>query len=234
MTDSIPIRESDKESREIHLDLVLNTLGSNPRVRKCLENETWYFNIIDVVAEFRGVNQRSAQNYVHVLIKRLNTNGSPLPGLKPIRHQAQDGKQRKMLCITIEGVKAILDYLKPNIRNQVYREEVRRDDEVLNFHPTVINALRNEGWDVRQHVELASGKVIDLVAQRDQETLIVECKSRIRVQLFFEAVGQVLCYCNEFGNGARPAIAIPGCKTTEYFRERCHNLGIYLIEVSED
>ena len=80
-------------------------------------------------------------------------------------------------------------------------------------------------------MQLQSGKFIDLIAIKNDETIIIECKPKLRGGYLFRAIGQVLCYVAEYGN-ATPILACLEGKVSKYAYKRCEDLGIEIIEVS--
>ncbi|MBK8031535.1 MAG: hypothetical protein IPK17_18990 [Chloroflexi bacterium] len=52
-------------------------------------------------------------------------------------------------------------------------------DEVEQFHPYVEKFLLQHGYDVQHHFGLKSGCIVDFVATKNGQTLVIECKSRL-------------------------------------------------------
>lgn len=100
------------------------------------------------------------------------------------------------------------------------------------IHPKVMQFLRQEGWQTKHHVNLSSGKIIDIVATKpDIAAYIVECKRKLSASTLFQGIGQVLCYCAEYGRQAIPVLACPSGKVSPYAYRSCAKLGIEIIEV---
>lgn len=91
--------------------------------------------------------------------------------------------------------------------------------------------MNNEGWITRHHYLLPSGREIDFLANKNSQTLIVECKRSLAKGEFFRAVGQVLCYQLEYGDGAIPVIATPASSLNDYIYEYTAKLGIDILEI---
>lgn len=107
----------------------------------------------------------------------------------------------------------------------------RNQDEIVNLHPALSCSLEADNWQVAHHVYLASGKIIDIVAKRDKETLIVECKKELYGTHLFHAVGQVMCYVAEYGHSAQPVLACLAGHADAYAYQSCQALGIQMFEV---
>jgi hypothetical protein len=104
-------------------------------------------------------------------------------------------------------------------------------DEVKNFHPQVIKFLQNNGWEIQHHIELPSGKVVDMVAHCEEKTIVLECKPNLAGQRLFLAIGQVLCYATEYGNNSYPALATTSNQVSEYVQQMCSARGIQVFIV---
>jgi len=74
---------------------------------------------------------------------------------------------------------------------------------------------------------MPSGKIIDLIAERNQAVMIIECKRKLNGVRLFQAIGQALCYVAEYGNGAKPAIVSFTGNANQYAHFTCQALGIH-------
>jgi hypothetical protein len=209
-------------------------LEFNPQIRKWQEGNLLYFSVIDTLAELRGTDFRKAQNYYHVLMRRLTLNGEHIPDIKRIKAKSSDGKMYLTDFTTLKGVEKLQELVARNIRNKTLREKVRQDDEVVNFHPIVIAQLEKMGWCIKHHVRLSSGKIIDIIAYQSknlENRLVIECKPDLNGDQLFRTIGQVLCYWGEYDTEASAGIATYSKNIPDYARQSCHRLGIHLIEI---
>lgn len=106
--------------------------------------------------------------------------------------------------------------------------------EIVLFHPNVIEYFRNNNYDVRHHVHLPSGKIIDIVAQDQEITLIVECKPTLSGQRLYTAIGQAICYAGEYGYDSIPVIATQRNQIDDYVIQMCNLAGVELITLDAD
>jgi hypothetical protein len=215
-----------------HADLT-NSIDANS-IRKEWHEEEWYYSAVDFISEFLKIDRRRARNYYHVLKKRLLQNGEPLPQICKIKARATDGKMYLTDFIGSSSVQMLQTYLEPRLRNRHYRMEIRQDDEVTFFHPRVQSHLEQLGWQIEHHVSLPSGSIIDIIAKSQATTYVIECKPRLHNNNLYQAIGQVLCYRYEFDVQSIPAIASYSSAITDYVRQSCASLGIYLIELNLD
>ncbi len=213
-------------------DNILTNAVERSSIRKELCEGEWYYSIIDLVAELLNIDMERARTYYHVLKNRTRKNHEEIfPIVRQIKIKALDGKMRFTDCTNGDGVESLRRYLEPYAKKKSVRVNNREDDEVINFHPIVINSLMARGWRVEHHVSLPSGKVIDLVGHFSKDLYVIECKPRLNNAKFYAAVGQVLCYCDEYSPKAIPAIAtLP--VISDYAKQRCESLGIELIEMN--
>ncbi|MFN8376444.1 MAG: hypothetical protein U0694_26680 [Anaerolineae bacterium] len=193
-----------------------------------------YYSVLDVVANFLNTDRKTAKNYYHVMKKRLQRNGETIPNLRQIKAASIDGKLYYTEFTNIDGVQALQKLLEPKIKNRHNRVNIRKDDEVSNFHPKLVQYLRSMGWKTQHHVRLDSESVIDVVAQFCNQTYIIECKPVLTRTKFYQSVGQVMCYRIEYGLNSIPAIASYSSSITDNFREMCGNLGITLISLPNE
>ena len=211
---------------------ILDSLGNGSEVRKLRYDNEWYYSVIDVFADLLQASNNDARNYYHVLKHRFSQSGEEVaPKVKKLKLKAADGKMRRTDCTNIEGVQILQKRLEINIRNRDGRINRRQDDEVLIFHPKVIEHLEHEGWQVRHHVRLRSGHVIDIVGYHVDKVYIVECKPNLKKSLY-TTIGQVLCYRAEFNESGIPVIACYSTKKNRYARRCCEALGIQIIEIN--
>src|SRR5260221_14789945 len=108
--------------------LTLSDLHLNPRIRTCEIDGITYFNMIDVVAELRGQNFKSAQTYYHVLktrLKRNNAVGDPIK-VRAVKAPSRDGKSHLTDFATSESIEALIQYIGPNLKKVHCRLNVRQ------------------------------------------------------------------------------------------------------------
>jgi hypothetical protein len=216
--------------------LTLEEALQNPNIRHYELQEEYYFSVIDILAELRNTDYKTAQNFYHVLKNRMAKNKIKIPTLKQIKARGFDGKFRLTDFVKSSGLHFLSDYIRPNFQKYAYRTLIRKDDEVLNFHPQIIAFFEDHGWQVNHHTKLNSGSEIDILAAITDKTLpqgvfIIECKPRLPRQNFYKAVGQTLCYCAEYGQDAIPVIATMSCEINDYIEHCCHALGINLLSL---
>lgn len=123
-------------------------------------------------------------------------------------------------------------YIEPKKTRREFRYQVSKRDEVLNFHPKVTAFLEDKGWNTKHHVKLASGHIIDLVAETEGSIYVIECKPKLSRGNFFTAIGQTLCYSQEYSTQARVAIATYSIEVDDYIQQHCDLLGIEIIEIT--
>lgn len=104
-------------------------------------------------------------------------------------------------------------------------------NEVKDFHPLVEQWLLDNGYTFQHHVRLEHG-IIDYIAKRNGNTLVIECKSdgsssNAKNGRFF---AQVLDYARQVPN-SKPCAALPIYLVTEKTREICEYYGIELIVI---
>jgi hypothetical protein len=217
------------------LEFNFQQLSLNPCIRTCEIQGITYFSVIDVLAEIRETNFKAAQNYYHVLKKRMKKNGIIVPDLKRVRAKTANNKLYFTEFTTQLGISTLIEYLRPNLHREQYRIKLRQDDERVNFHPRVITFFEAQGWRVDHHLKLPLGSQIDVLASLEDETVtgvfIVECKPHLPRRHFYSAVGQILCYWAEYGKAAIPVIATYSSEIDDYIEACCQALGIRLIAV---
>lgn len=156
------------------------------RIRKQWHNGEWYFSVIDVIAVLLETDYKKAQSYWSTLKQRLSRDSEYDPVLRSI-------VALKLPCITSklyftdtitaaagEPLWVLISRYKTKRKLRLSYEE----DEVENFHPIVIKHLQKNGWNILHHVRLPSGHVIDVMAIKADQRLIVECKLRLTDQKF--------------------------------------------------
>lgn len=209
-------------------------LIENNDIRSRWHDGEWFYSVIDFVALMRNVDKKQAQNYYHVIKKRLIENRIGLPPIIQIKAISLDGKKRLTDFSTLKGIIFFKDYIDAKLQSQILRREVRQDDEVILFHPRVLDFCQQQGWQTQHHVKLPSGSVIDIVALSEDKTYTIECKPRLTRQKLYMAVGQVLCYQCEYDVAAIPAIASFYSEFNDYAKEVCLSLGIHMIAINGD
>jgi len=185
-------------------------------VRSELYQGVLHYSVIDVVALLFDTDRRHASNYYYVLKNRLRKNQYEMPYTVKIKALSSDGKTYFTEFTDIEGIELLRKYIDPSTQRREARVNIRQQDEIIIFHPKVISYLRDKGWQVNHHVGLPSGNIIDLVALCSPKDAIyvIECKPELKKNKLYQAIGQVLCYCHEYGNQALPAIASYCSETT--------------------
>ncbi|MBI5930150.1 MAG: hypothetical protein HY862_12635 [Chloroflexi bacterium] len=104
--------------------------------------------------------------------------------------------------------------------------------EVDEIHPLVIKHYVEKGWNIEHHKPLQSGKIVDIIATIDSnQVIIVECKPKLNERTLFGAIGQVLCYCAEYGGDCKPVIACLRGTANQYAYQSCDRLGIEILEI---
>ena len=217
-------------------DFTMEEAMKNPSIRRYELQGEYYFNVIDILAELRHTDYKTAQNFYHVLKNRIIKNGVEIPSLKRMKAKSLDGKSYFTDFVGPSGFIFIVDYIRPNLQKENYRVSIRQDDEIRNFHPEIIAFFEKQGWQVDHHVRLAFGSQIDMLAVAANELLIqgmfiIECKPRLPRQNFYTAVGQILCYWAEFGQAVVPVIATLSSQINDYVETCCRALGIRLLAV---
>jgi hypothetical protein len=203
-------------------------------IRKEWHNNEWYYNVIDFIAELRETNLNSARNYYHVLKNRFAQNGLQFPTTQMIKILASDNKMRSSDFMTLSGILRLQRYIEHNLSKRQHRIEKRKEDEVANFHPLVIEYIEREGWSVSHHVRLSSGHIVDIVAIASEHRMyIVECKPNLSKSHLYAAIGQVLCYKAEYNFPVTPAIATFSNSLSPYSREMCKRLSITLFAIKD-
>jgi hypothetical protein len=214
--------------------LYVHTLIENSnQVRREWYDGEFHYNVIDFIAELTNVDYKHAQNYYHVLKARLQKDNRAFPVIKKLKVVASDKKRYFTSFTNVVGLELLYQYIQPNQEAQQIRSQVSKRDEVINFHPKVITYLEQKGWCVQQHVSLPSGGVIDLVAESENTLYVIECKPILTRSKFYSAIGQVLCYRQEYHPQSTAAIAAYRGGIDEYVRQYCNLLGIEVIEIED-
>ena len=101
---------------------------------------------------------------------------------------ANDGKQRKMLCIPLDKVNEFLTTINPN-----KRKPSKEADYIMELGKQLIN----NGWNIELEKQVLFGK-IDIFASRSKKKMIIEAKLFARA--YTSALGQLLAYKESFPN----------------------------------
>jgi hypothetical protein len=198
-------------------------------VRVVFYKATPYYNIIDAIALFQGIERSHAKIYYYTLMSRLRQNKENLPEIVKLKAIARDGKAYLMDFTTLEGLQEFKNYSQKTIKQRNTRENVRQDSELENFQPRVIQILQDQGWQIQTQFRLQSQSVIDIVAFHQAEFLIIECKPKLPKNKLYQAIGQTLCYASEFSVPAQPCIATEKDQITPYIEMCCESLNIKII-----
>ncbi len=216
-------------SKPVQIDQI-----DNSHIRKKWHEGEWYYCISDFMTVFLGTGRKRARNYYHVLKGRLKADGSELvTKIRQLKLVASDGKRYKTDVAneqTCNELAEIVQRMSFNTRKRF----AQREDEVGHLHPLVVDILEDNGWTVSQHVSLPSGKIADIIAQRERQTLLVECKRKLQGGQVFRAIGQILCYADELNGSPHLVLACPKGRASRYAYERCESLGIAILEIAED
>ena len=201
------------------------------RIRKVWHNDEWYYSVIDIISFLLELERKHASRYWRVLKTRLKSEGNEsASNCKRLKLPASDGKMRMTDVVNENSRQDIVTLIQRKTFNSRRRIE-RQEDEVINIQPLVAEKFRSDGWHITQSLQLPSGKFIDLIAIKNDETIIIECKPKLRGGYLFRAIGQVLCYVAEYGN-AKPVLACLNGKVSKYAYKRCQDLGIDIVEIS--
>jgi hypothetical protein len=200
-------------------------------IRKEWYKGEWYYSVIDIIAELLESDHKKAKSYWSTVKGRLIKNNVPLPEIRTVKMTSLDAKVYRTDCTNLEGIKWIHQQLELNLRNRVSRIKNRKDDEVINFHPKMIEYLQQNGFQTQHHFKLKSGNIIDIVAYSERELLVIECKPNLTKSKLYSAIGQVLCYKNEYDCRAIPAIACYKDIVDDYLNECCNSLGIKTLTI---
>ena len=94
---------------------------------------------------------------------------------------------------SVESIEDFIDTVEPTPRPAppptVTEAEVR---------DAYLRSLRDQGWHARPEQETEDGGKVDIVATRDGETVIVECKVDLTRSSAYDAIGQLTVYSRTF------------------------------------
>lgn len=215
-------------------DLMLIRQLADDRIRKEWHEGRCFYSLIDMVAVLLEIDSKAAKNYYHVFKNRLKKKNQKLPSIKTLKAYASDGKMYFTEFTDIEGIALLESYIKPSVRRRKTKLTEWTEDEILIFHPKVIASLQHAGWETQHHFKLPSGNIIDIVASSDGKVYVVECKPLLNKSRLYSAVGQVLCYRQEYNSKASPVIATYCAEVSEYAKWHCDALGILILEIEND
>jgi hypothetical protein len=215
-------------------EIILTDVIDSSNIRREWHDGEWFYCAIDYVAELRSTSRKDAQNYYHVLKQRFTKYGEDRLHIEQLKTTAADGKAYFTDFTNANGIHVLETLIEPRVKKRDKRVEIRQDDEVANFHPKDIAYLKATGWQTEHHLRLNSGSIIDIVAYSATQTYVIECKPELATAKLYTAIGQVLCYRQEYNLHATPAIASFKENIVDYARWTCTELGIELIEISND
>jgi hypothetical protein len=208
----------------------LELLNSDDSIRKIWHGGECFYSALDVVMQRLEMNKKQAQNYYHVLKRRMLIDGEPLNSVQ-IKAKCDDGEYYLTDFVNIISLNRLSQTIEISRGRRYKRVDFRKDDEVVNFHPLVIRYFEAQNFTVEHHEVLPSGKVVDLIAVLGSTTYAVECKPYLSIQKFYTAVGQILSYCTELSASCRPAIACYRESIDRYIINTCEALNIVLIPI---
>lgn len=119
--------------------------------------------------------------------KKLRKNGIKDSLVKKIKTLAADDKRYLTDFTNIRGVKFLQRHIEFNAYRRKARQEYRRDDEVVNFHPKVMTHLKN----MVGILNVPSGNVIDILASSRGNLFTIECKPKPTHEKLFNTIRHV-------------------------------------------
>ncbi len=201
------------------------------KIRKIWHEDKWFYSVVDIIADLLDKDIRYGSTYWRKLKSRLVGEGNEtVTECQRLKLLAPDGKQRFTDMANAQLSNTIIKIVQ---RTSFHKSKriARRIDELSIIHPHVVKYFESSGWATNYPITLSSGKIIDIIAQRNEEILIIECKRGLYGSELFKAIGQVLCYTVEYGQSAKPVIACLQGNAGEYAYTCCDALGISIIEV---
>lgn len=197
-------------------------------VRRTISNGIEYFSLIDITKFWFSPKHSRTYWYDFKNYLRQRGNTELIEQIKPMKLVCPNLKRYFTDCADLEMCQKIVAEMLLRQRKYLNRSV---DSETSDLHPFVERLLNDQGWITYHHYRLPSGREIDFLANKNSQTLIIECKRSLAKGEFFRAVGQVLCYQVEYGHGAIPVIAAPTTSLNNYIYEYTAKLGIDVLEI---
>lgn len=104
--------------------------------------------------------------------------------------------------------------------------------ELKIVHPLTAQWLTDHGYTYEYEVKMPEYGRADFVAKRSGEVLIVECKEKLGNETG-RCLAQVVDYCRQYGQGARPAIAASHRYISRKVPQICNYYDALLIELDD-
>ena len=225
----------------------MNTIPTSPnetvpinldRVRRVWHDDQWYFSVIDVIGELFECDHKTAKSYWSTFKARLKEDPSQDIVKQCLQIRLQTSNKKQMLTDVVNKATMYVlyaNFLAFNLRRKKSRFYMNRD-EVTQLHTLAGLSLLDAGFSIAHHFTLSSGSIVDYLARKSDELLMVECKISIKSRHnVYESISQVLCYCSEykaeFGKKPTPYIATSQAPIDSYLENCCKNLGISILYV---
>ncbi|MCQ3931756.1 MAG: hypothetical protein DPW16_14980 [Chloroflexi bacterium] len=200
------------------------------KVRQAVRDGITYYSLVDIVRCYFDEDRPS--QYWSDFRRRIIKHGKGEILAKIIRLKLPTGRDGKMYstdCADFEISQEIIELLEGFKRKFLQRGNY---SEVTEFCPYVGDILKTQGWTVQRHYLLPSDREIDILAKRENQALIVECKlTLLKSGEFQRALGQVLCYRVEYGLQSISAIAVPQGLVTDYARKYAKIFEVDIMEI---